>query len=129
MMSRYGYPGQNQGQPLQPGRQFAVVSVAGIPGGLVTSTLNGNQVSNVTTPLHVFTGTIDRQSFVSGGRTYITTHGYGTSGGLLLPGLPPITPPIIFVPGGAVDAVNQVSGPLIFNSLDADAARSCPPPG
>lgn len=92
------------------GRVVQVNHAGPLPGGFVRSTFAGNGllVTNVTTPVHAFVGQITRQIYTSGGATFIGTHGWGSAGSGWL--------------GNLRDSVNGLSGPAIFETLDAQAA-------
>jgi RHS repeat-associated protein len=76
----------------------------GIPGGYVTTEYEGSLGTNVTTDLHIFVGTVEREIVNEGGVAYMTTDAYGNAGG----------DPI----GLLRDAVNQLGGPAVFAYLD-----------
>ena len=65
-------------------------------------------MANVTTPFHTFVGTVDQSIRISGGATYLMTHGYGFAGS------------DIFNQGR--DAVNGVAGKGVFMIIGAKAA-------
>jgi hypothetical protein len=107
LLARFAVPG-HAGENLSTGTYW--VWAGNIPGGQVNAVFQrgGLQVTNTTTALHVFSGTIQRDVFASGGRTLIMTQGNGRAPGL----------------GGASrDLINELSGPGIFNSLDEQAQR------
>ena len=108
LLSRFGIPTASAGNPQPGGLHF--VAAGPLPGGFVRSTFAGNGllVTNVTTPVHAFVGQITRQIYTSGGATFIGTHGWGSAGSGWL--------------GNLRDSVNGLSGPAIFETLDAQAA-------
>jgi RHS repeat-associated protein len=117
-LSRFAFPGQNPSVPVTNNGLNLVrdPTVAfGPPGGWIITTVgaDGRSITNATTPIHVFSGTIDRSIYALNGRTYVTTHGTGTSSGWYGPigGTA--------VPGSAFDWVNQFHGQQIFNAVDA----------
>jgi RHS repeat-associated protein len=106
LLSRYSVPNINDvGNPISPGTHW-VTNSWGLPGGEVQTSYQsgGQQVTNTTTWLHVFAGTIVR----SAGARDIKTHGTGNAG----PGLI----------GRFRDEENQANGPAIFNFYDSRAA-------
>ena len=111
LLSRFAVPG-HAGQVTPGGSQW--VWQGNLPGGIVTVTYSrgGLRVTNVTTPLHVFSGQITRDIFVENGQTEIQTHG---SGNAQIDGWDPI--------GSLRDAVNQSDGPGIFAGMDKAAAE------
>ncbi len=118
------YPGQNPYSQVQSGQFYIVTDPRnGLPGGIVRSTVSnrGFTVTNVTTPLHVFAGRVDRTISANAAGTYITTHGVGTSPGIVLP--PPVPPLLAYIPGPVLDAINQSQGPELFNAVDAALAE------
>jgi RHS repeat-associated protein len=106
LLSRFGVP------DLVPGLQHSngPYMVGGF-GGVVMTTFapNGQSVTNVTTPVHVFVGQITRTVIRSGGATYIVTRGSGNAGQSTI--------------GRIRDLVNGASGPKIFGGLDYLAAQ------
>lgn len=108
LLSRFSVPDWFAGFKHDEG--LHLVTLGTMPGGVVNTAFfsNGLKVTNTTTPVHTFVGTIDRQIVVSDGATYIETHGYGNAGDGWF--------------GGFRDAVNQLYGPAIFLDLDSSAA-------
>ncbi|CUS44669.1 MAG: RHS repeat-associated core domain-containing protein [Pseudomonadota bacterium] len=108
LISRFTVPNSNAGRPSKAG--FQIVDFQGIPGGFVITSYSADGLAgrNVTTPYHAFVGTVDQSISISGGRTYINTHGYGTAGNDAV--------------GRARDAVNEVGGKMVFDLLDQQAA-------
>jgi hypothetical protein len=64
-----------------------VANAFGIPGGWVTTTFSPDGLTgmNVTTPFHVFMGTVERGIINTDSGAYMLTHGYG--------GYPSMPPP------------------------------------
>jgi RHS repeat-associated protein len=110
------FPGQDPNVPFRNNSLNLVRdrTMGMAPGGFVRSTISGHTGTNLTTPLHVFSGSVDRTIFANSTGTYVTTHGVGTSPGVMLP---------IFVPGPVLDAINQIHAPQIFNAEDAALAE------
>jgi hypothetical protein len=80
-----------------------------VPGGYVNTrfSANYNQVVNVTTAFHAFSGSVTRTIYSNSSGTYINTIGVGNAGSSFL--------------GSFRDSVNQVTGPQIFNDVDSTA--------
>lgn len=111
LLSRFSVPSIfDEGFPAGNG-EYLVTNSQGIPGGFVQTTFSpdGLAVTNVTTPVHAFVGTVVRSVGVSGGSTFIDTHGFGDAGDSLL--------------GQLRDENNQAFGPGIFDQLDSLALR------
>ena len=109
LLSRYAVPNTYEmGYSLSNGEYF-VTNQAGMFGGFVQTTFSagGLVATNVTTPVHVFVGTIVRSIASSGGASYINTHGFGNSG-----------PDI----GVLRDDLNMDLGPGLFKFFDENAA-------
>ena len=109
LLSRYAVPNTYEmGYSLSNGEYF-VTNQAGAFGGFVTTTFSsgGLVARNVTTPVHVFVGTIVRSVSNSGGASYIDTHGFGNAG-----------PEI----GVFRDELNMDLGPGLFRFFDENAA-------
>ena len=109
LLSRYAVPNAYEmGNSLGNG-EYVVTNQVGIPGGIVQTTFSsgGLAARNVTTPVHVFVGTIVRSFSSSGGASYMDTHGFGNAG-----------PDI----GVLRDELNMDLGPGLFNWLDENAA-------
>ena len=83
LISRYTVPNSNMG--TKSGEGYHIVDVGGIAGGVVYTSYSANGLAgrNVTTPFHVFVGTVDQSIGYSGGASYINTHGYGYAGSSL----------------------------------------------
>jgi len=110
LLSRYAVPNEFlNGDPVSNGEHL-VTNGWGLPGGFVqtTFTANGFAATNVTTPVHVFVGTIVRSIGIVNGSTIINTHGYGNAGSSTI--------------GRFRDENNQEFGPGIFSALDSKAA-------
>ena len=98
----------------------------GVPGGFVTTTYTNDGLvgTNVTTPFHVFRGTVHRTIVNTSDGAYMSTHGYGGYG---LGNA--VIPPSIETGGEAIDlglaldGLNDKYGPEIFNNADKQAAR------
>ncbi len=127
VISRFTVPNfLTLGQPQSAGINLVMMP---LPGGFVTTTFaaNGLLGTNVTTPFHVFTGTVDRSISNRSDGAYMNTHGYG---GYAPVSLPPPDPFASMETGGAelnlgeiLDNLNAVAGPEIFNLADQQAAR------
>jgi RHS repeat-associated protein len=101
----------------------------GWPGGFVTTTYSPDGLvgTNVTTPIHIFKGTVERSILNTEHGSYMQTHGTGGYGSLNLPAPSPSASmatgagPAIDI-GWALDFLNQKWGPGIFNDVDEQAA-------
>lgn len=126
LISRFTVPNvYTEGIPKSQGIHL-VANSWGIPGGWVDTTFSPNGLTgqNVTTPFHVFTGTVQRTISNTGSGAYMLTHGYG--------GYSQLPPPSPFASmetgdltvdlGSLLDLVNQEAGPGIFDKVDQEAA-------
>jgi RHS repeat-associated protein len=104
---------------------YLVTNSWGIPGGWVQTTFfqNGLIGQNVTTPVHVFVGTVERSVQNRADGAHLVTRGYGTA---------PLGPVMITVPGiytgiiltGPIrDSINTEQGPDLFAPYDRQATR------
>src|SRR5882757_8212043 len=97
------------------------------PGGWVTTTFSedGTSGANVTTPFHVFTGTVERSIINTDGGAYIQTHGHGGYSQLPQSQSPYASLETGFNVdiGGLLDLVNDSTGPSVFNDVDQEAAE------
>jgi RHS repeat-associated protein len=125
LISRFTVPNVYlQGQPLSAG--IHMVAAWGIPGGFVTTTFSADGLTgfNKTTPFHIFTGTVVRSVDNTGTGADMVTYGYGG----YPPGLPTspnsssLTTSSIDI-GAILDQMNNVTGPMVFNAVDQQAAR------
>lgn len=126
LISRFTVPNiYTQGRPKSAGT-YLVANDWGIPGGWVTTsfTPDGLIGTNVTTPLHVFTGVVQRTISNTGGGAYMLTHGYGG-----YPSMPDSAAPygsletgVVVDVGGLLDLINDEAGPSIFSAVDQAAA-------
>ncbi len=113
------------GRPQSEGTNL-VVNRWSIPGGFVTTRFfaGGLVGTNVTTPFHIFRGTVERSIVNTPDGAFMLTHGYGGYG---LGNA--VIPPSIETGGEAIDlglaldGINDIYGPEIFNDLDKQAAR------
>lgn len=107
LISRFTVPNSTAG--TKSGEGYHVVDFNFIPGGVVYTTYSADGLSgrNVTTPVHAFVGTVDRSISISGGQTYLMTHGYGSAG------------EGVFNRGR--DGINGEAGKVIFSNMDAKA--------
>ncbi len=89
LLGRFGVANRyTRGSP-QGGNGLHVVTASWVPGGVVRSTFaaDGLAVTNVTTPVHAFVGTIDLSIVNLATGAVFVTHGYGDA----TPGNVPIT--------------------------------------
>ncbi len=107
LISRFTVPNSTAG--TKSGEGYHVVDFNFVPGGIVRTTYSadGTFGRNQTTPVHMFVGTVDRSISISGGKTYLMTHGYGFAG------------PHILNQGR--DAINGEAGKVIFSNMDQKA--------
>jgi len=93
----------------------------------VTTTFSedGTSGANVTTPFHVFTGTVERSIINTDGGAYIQTHGHGGYSQLPQSQSPYASLETGFNVdiGGLLDLVNDSTGPSVFNDVDQEAAE------
>jgi len=103
-LSRFAVPGVPHSMRQANGLNFASWGMA--PGGFVTTQFshNGLSVTNTTTSIHVFGGSITTSYSFSGGHVFVQTTGSGT------------TDPVR-------DSINQTTSPEIFGRLDRDLAN------
>jgi hypothetical protein len=116
-----------QGRPQSSGTNL--VATLGIPLGFVTTTFapNGLAGRNVTTPAHPLSGIVDRSIVNTDAGAIMVTHGFGGYRSLGLPagsqyasmeaGSTEVDV------GAAIDALNDLLGPAIFDAVDRQAAR------
>src|SRR5581483_11530257 len=126
LISRFTVPNvYTQDQPKTSGGTYLVANTSGIPGGWVTTTFapDGLQGANVTTPFHVFTGTVVRTLVNTSGGAYIQTHGYGGYGSLQMPPVDSGGMFAFFDIGRLLDSINDLTGPAVFNDVDQEAAE------
>jgi RHS repeat-associated protein len=127
LISRFTVPNSFKlGQPAMSGTHL-VANGWGIPGGWVTTTFapNGLSGSNVTTPFHVFTGTVERSVSNVGGVSYMDTLGYGGYNSQVpTPSQygSSLTTSSVDI-GGLLDSINDLMGPWVFDAVDAQALR------
>ena len=95
----------------------------GIPGGWVNTsfTPDGLSGTNVTTPFHIFAGTVDRTISNTDGGAYMLTHGYGGYPEVPIPS--PYDGSEVADLGYVLDLVNDATGPSVFNAVDQAAAK------
>jgi hypothetical protein len=89
-----------------------VVNGWSIPGGLVTTTFSADGLvgTNTTTLYHAFKGTVNVTAVNGTEGGYMTAHGTGGYG-------PPTSGVLnLSFVGAGLDAINQMSGPSIFNT-------------
>ena len=133
LISRFTVPNSlTTGRPQSDGINV-VISWFGFPGGFVTTTRSSDGLSgrNVTTPFHVFTGTVERSIVNTPDGAYMQTHGYGGYGSANLQPQPINVSGLIagLGPGFSVDygemldSINNVVGPEVFNHVDKQATR------
>lgn len=101
---RFAIPGRSPGSPVRNG-EISDASVGPFKGRIVTY-INGTTSVNVTLPDHIFyNGSVTRTTSVGmDGAIYVDTHGAGTNS------------------SDAIALLNQISGPIIFEGLDAQEA-------
>ena len=131
LISRFTVPNvYTQGQPKGPGTYMVASSLGfipgdlGIPGGWVTTTFSADGLvgTNITTPFHIFSGTVTRSISNTGSGAYMVTHGYGG-----YPSLPPPEPNASSLTtayidlGGLLDQINDQTGPVVFSGVDQAA--------
>jgi RHS repeat-associated protein len=126
LISRFTVPNvYTQGQPKTPGT-YMVANGWGIPGGWVNTTFtqDGLAGTNATTPFHVFTGVVTRGIVNSSGGAYMVTHGTGGYSSLPQSPSPYESSETGFSVdiGGLLDAINDLTGPPVFNAVDQAAA-------
>jgi hypothetical protein len=126
LVSRFTVPNvYTQGQPKLPGT-YLVANNWGIPGGWVNTTFtpDGLAGTNTTTPFHVFTGVVQRSITNTSDGAVMLTHGTGGYSTLPQSQSPDESLETGFSVdiGGALDVINELSGPTIFNSVDQAAA-------
>jgi hypothetical protein len=127
LISRFTVPNvYTQDQPKTAGT-YLVANTSGMPGGWVTTTFSPDGLSgaNVTTPVHVFTGVVERSISNTNSGAYMLTHGYG--GYSSQPQSPPqyssLETGFSVDFGGLLDLINDGTGPSVFNDVDQEAAE------
>jgi hypothetical protein len=125
LLRRFGIPNAYTQGSDQGGTGYHVATWSLMPGGVVRTDFapNGLAVSNTTTWLHAFVGTIDRSIENTNGGAYFVTHGYGSAGKNYVPNN--INNPTMFTFysfGSLRDGLNDALGPLIFGAVDDQAA-------
>jgi RHS repeat-associated protein len=82
----------------------------GLPGGYVNTRFSAdhNQVVNITTSFHAFSGSITRTIYSNAGGTFVETIGVGNAGDSII--------------GNIRDILNQDFGPGIFDDIDSSLA-------
>jgi RHS repeat-associated protein len=125
LISRFTVPNSyTLGQPKAPGTYM--VAAWGIPGGWVNTTFtpDGLAGTNTTTPFHVFTGVVQRSITNTSNGAYMLTHGTGGYSSLPQSQSPSASLETGFSVdiGGALDVINDATGPIIFNNVDQAAA-------
>ena len=106
ILRRAAVPG-HEGELMSNGTYLA--APYGFPGGYVNTRFSAdyNQVVNVTTSFHAFSGSVTRTIYSNSSGTFIETIGVGNAGSGII--------------GGIRDSINQVTGPQIFNDVDSTA--------
>jgi RHS repeat-associated protein len=114
LLRRGSVPG-HVGERLSNGSYYAHSGF--LPGGIVTTNFRSDyrQVTNVTTALHFFVGSVTRTIYSNSSGTYIHTEGSGSAG------FGPVVPPLLPI-GILRDSINQAFGKSIFDGVDKDLA-------